>query len=141
MKTLWTIAVMGLFCGIGCNTMTRTYHYRVVVANLGDQIVTANRVFDSTGEYNYGCGHIGPAGYKTNAGPMETAPNDVFTVRWTDEQQREHEQKFDLRNAVKRHFKGEIVFVYGPDNKLAVEIWDPPHQYPIPPRPSLSFVW
>jgi hypothetical protein len=108
----------------------------VVVVNLGEERITENRIFDSSGEYNYGCGNIGPTGYKANAGPMETAPNDVFTVRWKDEQQREQEQKFDLRERVKRSFKGEIVLVYGADSKLIVEIWDPPKQYPLPPRPK-----
>ncbi|MEY4940287.1 MAG: hypothetical protein RIQ93_2022 [Verrucomicrobiota bacterium] len=116
--------------------MARTYSYRIVVVNLGDERITENRIFDSSGEYNYGCGNIGQSGYAANAGPMETAPNDVFTVRWKDSEKREREEKFDLRERVKSSFKGEIVFVYGSDNKLAVQIWDSPKQYPIPPRPK-----
>jgi hypothetical protein len=63
---------------------------------------------------------------------METAPNDVFTVRWKGAQGQMQEQKFDLRERVQRSFKGEIVFVYQADNTFKVEIVHPPERYPIP---------
>jgi hypothetical protein len=134
--SLLAIALMGFFCHMGCHSMARTYPYRVVVVNVGSENITENRIFDSSGEYNYGCGNIGPSGYAANAGPMETAPNDVFTVRWKDGQKREREQTFDLRQQVKRDFKGEIVFIYGKDNNLTVEVFELQRQYPIPPRPK-----
>ncbi len=80
--------------------------------NLSQEKITENQIFDSSGEYNYGCGNSVPSGYAANAGPMESSPNDVFTVRWKDAQGQAHEQKFDLRQRVKPNFKGEIVFVY-----------------------------
>jgi hypothetical protein len=58
----------------------------------------------------------------------------VFTVRWKDAQGQKQEQKFDLRERVKRNFKGEIVFVYKADKTLKVEIVNPPERYPIPPQ-------
>ena len=136
MKTILTVALMGLFCFIGCNSMARTYPYRVIVVNLSDKGITENRVLDSSGKYNYGSGSIGPFIYKANAGPMETAPNDVFTVRWKDEQNEEHEQKLDLRKRVKRGFKGEIVFIHGADKRFTFEVYESQRQYQIPSRPK-----
>lgn len=130
------MALMVLLCGTGCNSMARTYAYRIVVVNVGDERITENRIFDSSGKYNYGCGNIGPSGYAANAGPMETAPDDVFTVRWKDSEKREREQKFDLRERVKRGFKGEIVFIYGKSSTLTVEVFQSQREYPIPPRPK-----
>lgn len=68
---------------------------------------------------------------------METPPNDVFIVRWKDAQGKAHEQRFDLRERVKRSFKGEIVFVYQADKTFKAEVVNPPERYLIPPqRPS-----
>jgi hypothetical protein len=112
--------------------IAREYHYRVVVVNLSQEKITENQIFDSSDEYNYGCGNSVPSGYAANAGPMETAPNDVFTVRRKDARGQAHEQKFDLRKRVKRNFKGEIVFVYQADKTFKVEVVNPPERYPIP---------
>jgi len=116
----------------GCQMIARDYHYRIVVVNLSQERIVETQVLDSTDEYNYGAGSMSPSGYANNAGPMETPPNDVFIVRWKDAQGQAQEQKFDLRQRVKRNFKGEIVFVYNSDGKFTVEIVNPPDRYPIP---------
>lgn len=119
-----------------CQMIARDYHYKIVVVNLSQERITETQVLDSTDEYNYGGGILSPSGYKANMGPMSSPPNDVFIVRWRDYQGDKHEQKFDLRERVKRSFKGEIVFVYGQSNTFAVQIVDPPSRYPIPPQRS-----
>jgi len=116
----------------GCQMVAGNYPYEVIVVNHSNTAIDENRVFDSSGEFNYGCGYIGPSGYKSNAGPMETAPNDLFVVRWRDAQGLAHEQKLDLRKRVKSSFKGELVFVYRVDGKFTVEIVNAPDRYPIP---------
>jgi hypothetical protein len=60
----------------------------------------------------------------------------VFTVRWKDDRGKAHKQKCDLRERVKRGFKGEVVFVYGTNGKFTVEIVESPQRYPIPQRPQ-----
>jgi hypothetical protein len=128
-----TLATLVLGLGLsGCQMIARDYYYRIIVVNLSQEKITENRIFDSSGEYNYGCGTSVPSGYASNAGPMETIPNDEFTVSWKDAQGQAHEQKFDLRKRVKRNFKGEIVFVYKADKIFGVEIVNPPDRYPIP---------
>jgi hypothetical protein len=130
-----TLATLVLSLGFsGCQMIARDYYYQVVIVNLSSAEIDENRVIDSSGEHNYGSGYIGPSGYKANAGPMETVPNDVFIVRWKDAQGQAHEQKFDLRKRVKRNFKGEIVFVYQADKTFKVEVVNPPERYPIPPQ-------
>ncbi len=132
------LATLALGLGLsGCQMIARDYYYRIVLVNLSQEKITETRVLDSSGEYNYGCGNLVPSGYAANAGPMETAPNDVFTVRWKDGKGHEHQQIFDLRERVKRTFKGEIVFIHGVDKKFTVETFASQRQYPIPPqRPS-----
>jgi hypothetical protein len=112
----------------------RQYNYKIVVANVSSEKVFENEIIDSADEYNYGAGIMSPAGYANNAGPMSSPPNDVFTVRWKDAAGRAHEQRCDLRERVKRNFKGEIVFVYKADKAFHVEIVHPPARYPIPPQ-------
>jgi hypothetical protein len=118
----------------GCQMIAREYHYRVVLVNLSKEQIPESQVLESTDTYRYGGGILAPSGYSAHAGPMETAPNDVFIVRWKDAQGQAHERMFDLRERVKRSFKGEIVFVYGTDKTFAVEIVHPPERYPIPPQ-------
>jgi hypothetical protein len=130
-----TLATLVLGVGLsGCQMIARDYYFRIVVVNLGQERITENQVLDSTDEYNYGAGIMSPSNYANNAGPMSSPPNDVFTVRWKDAQGQKQEQKFDLRERVKRNFKGEIVFVYKADKTLKVEIVNPPERYPIPPQ-------
>lgn len=117
-----------------CQMIGRDYHYRVVLVNLSQNVIPESQVLDGTGKYRYGGGILIASGYSAHAGPMETAPNDVFTVHWKDQQRVSHEQKFDLRKRVKPSFEGEIVFVYGANKTFAVEIVDPPNRYPIPPQ-------
>lgn len=134
---LATLATLLLGLGLsGCQMIAREYHYRILVVNLSAERITETRILDSTDQYNYGGGVISPSISKGNAGPMETPPNDVFIVRWKDAQGRAQEQKFDLRQRVKRSFKGEIVFVYQADKTFTAEIVHPPERYPIPPQRS-----
>jgi hypothetical protein len=117
--------------------IAREFHYRVVLVNLSKEQIPESQVLESTDTYRYGGGILSPSGYSAHAGPMETPPNDVFMVRWKDARGNAHEQKFDLRERVKRSFTGEIVFVYRADKTFTVEIVHPPMRYPIPPqRPS-----
>jgi hypothetical protein len=132
---LATLATLVLGLGLsGCQMIAREYHYRVVLVNLSQNVIPESQVLDSTDTYRYGGGILIPSGYSAHAGPMETPPNDVFIVRWKDAQGQAHEQKFDLRERVKRNFKGEIAFVYQADRTLKVEIVHPPERYPIPPQ-------
>jgi hypothetical protein len=132
---LATLATLMLGLGLsGCQMIARDYNYQIVVVNLSQERVTETQVLDSTDEYNYGGGILSPSGYKANMGPMSSPPNDLFIVRWKDAQGKAQEQKFDLRERVKRSFKGEIVFVYREDKAFAVEIVNPPGRYPIPPQ-------
>lgn len=134
---LVTLAALALGLVLsGCQMIARDYNYQIVVVNLSQERVTETQVLDSTDEYNYGGGILSPSGYKANMGPMSSPPNDVFIVRWKDAQGKAQEQKFDLRERVKRSFKGEIVFVYKADRAFAVEIVNPPERYPIPPQRS-----
>lgn len=129
------LAILILGLGLSsCQMIARDYYYRVVVVNISQERITENQVLDSTDEYNYGAGVMSPAGYANNAGPMSSPPNDVFTVRWKNAQGQAQEQKFDLRQRMKRSFKGEIVFVYQADETFKVEIVHPPERYPIPPQ-------
>jgi hypothetical protein len=118
----------------GCQIIAREYHYRVVLVNISESVVLESEVTDGTDAYRYGGGILSPSGYSAHAGPMETAPNESFIVRWKDAEGRVHEQRFDLRERVKRGFKGEIVFVYKADKAFHVEIVHPPARYPIPPQ-------
>jgi hypothetical protein len=128
-----TLVTLVLGLGLsGCQMIAREYHYRVVLVNLSPNQIPESQVLDNTDTYRYGGGVLVPSGYSAHAGPMETPPNDVFIVRWKDAQGRAHEQKFDLRERVKRSFNGEIVFVYKADKVFAVEIVNPPDRYPIP---------
>lgn len=132
---LATLATLLLGLGLsGCQMIAREYHYRVVLVNLSQSVIPESQVLDSTDTYRYGGGILNPSGYSAHAGPMETAPSDVFIVRWKDAQGQAHEQKFDLRERVKRSFKGEIVFVYQADKTFKVEVVNPPERYPIPPQ-------
>ncbi|MCX6934318.1 MAG: hypothetical protein NTZ29_16810 [Verrucomicrobia bacterium] len=132
---LATLATLMLGLGLsGCQMIAREYRYRVVLVNLSQNVIPESQVLDSTDTYRYGGGVLIPSGYSAHAGPMETSPNDVFIVRWKDAQGQAHEQKFDLRERVKRSFKGEIVFVYKAEKAFAVEIVNPPDRYPIPPQ-------
>jgi hypothetical protein len=132
---LVTLAALALGLGLsGCQMIAHDYNYQIVVVNLSQERVTETQVLDSTDEYNYGGGILSPSGYKANMGPMSSPPNDVFIVRWKDAQGKAQEQKFDLRERVKRSFKGEIVFVYKANKVFAVEIVNPPERYPIPPQ-------
>jgi hypothetical protein len=128
-----TLATFVLGLGLsGCQMIAGEYHYRVVLVNLSQSVIPESQVLDSTDTYRYGGGILIPSGYSAHAGPMETAPNDLFIVRWKDAQGKAQEQKFDLRGRVKHSFKGEIVFVYQSDKTFAVEIVNPPERYPIP---------
>ena len=130
-----TLATLMLCLGLsGCQMIAREYHYRVVLVNLSKEQIPESQVLESTDTYRYGGGILSPSGYSAHAGPMETAPNDVFIVRWKDAQGQTHERNVDLRNRVKRSFKGEIVFVYSRDQTFTVEVVDPPERYPIPPQ-------
>ncbi len=130
-----TLVTLALGLGLsGCQMIARDYYYRILVVNLSEERITETQVLDSTDEYNYGGGIVIPSSAKINAGPMSTPPNDFFIVRWKDAQGKAHEQKFDLRERVKRNFKGEIVFVYQADKTFKVEIVNPPERYPIPPQ-------
>ncbi|MBX3737160.1 MAG: hypothetical protein KF715_10750 [Candidatus Didemnitutus sp.] len=130
-----TLATLVLGLGLsGCQMIAREYYYRILVVNLSEERITETKVLDSTDEYNYGGGIVIPSSAKINGGPVSSRPNDVFTVRWKDAQEQAHEQKFDLRQRVKRNFKGEIVFVYGADKAFKVEVVNPPERYPIPPQ-------
>jgi hypothetical protein len=132
-----TLATLIVGLGLcGCQVLAREYHYRVVLVNLSTEVIPESRVLESTDTYRYGGGVVPVSGYSAHAGPMETAPNDIFTLRWKDGQGRDHEQKFDLRKRVERSFKGEIVFVYKPDKTFTVEIVQPPARYAIPPQGS-----
>jgi len=136
MKIILSIALFAMICGSGCNSMARSYPYRVVVVNLSQEPITENRVLDSSGKYNYGVGNVGLLGYKVIAGPMQTSPSDEFTVTWKDSQQRVHTQKIDVRSRVRSNFKGELVFVFGADRKFTVEIYESHREYPMPRRPG-----
>src|SRR5690242_4693474 len=110
------LATLTLGLGLsGCKMIARDYHYQIVAVNLSHDRITETQVLDGTDEHDYGCGNLVPSGYAANAGPMSSPPNDKFTVRWKDARGQVHEQKFDLRERVKRNFKGEIVFVYQAD--------------------------
>jgi hypothetical protein len=141
MKIL-TLATLTLGLGLsGCQMIARDYRYQIVTVNLSQERITETHILDSTDEYDYGCGNLVPSGYANNAGPMSSPPNDVFTVRWKDTQGKAHEQKFDLRERLKRNFKGEIVFVYQAHKTFTFEIVEPPARYPIPvqkPNPDKS---
>ena len=119
-----------------CNSMGRDYNYRIVVVNVSSEKITENQVLDSTAKYDYGCGSLSPHGYAANAGPMDSPPNDVFTVRWVNALKQQQKQVFDLRARVDRSFRGEIVFVHGADKKFAVDIVAAPNQYPVPVTPK-----
>jgi hypothetical protein len=110
----------------------RSYEYEVILVNLSEERIFETEVLEGSNKYNYGGGILGPAGYSGNSGPMATPPNDVFIVRWKNSNGQRHEEKFDLRSRVKSSFSGEIVFVFGPERKFAVEVVDPPARYPIP---------
>ncbi len=140
---LTTLATLVLGLGLsGCQMAARDFHYQIVVLNLSQERITETQVLDSTDEYNYGGGTISPKVYKVNTGPMSSPPNDVFGLRWKDAQGRTQEQKFDLRERVKRRFKGEIVFVHGPDMKFSVLIFKKQDEYQklLPPPPDTSNV-
>lgn len=130
-----TLVLVSILSG-ACTLAAKSFPYRVIVVNLSNETIEGNKVIDSSGSSNYGGGIVVSYGYKCDAGPMDTPPNDIFTVRWTDEKKATHEQKFDLREKVKRGFKGEIVFVYGADRKFSVEICAEQRQYPIPQKPK-----
>ena len=136
MKMLIKLSVLALVLGGACTLGAKSYPYRVIVVNLSNDTISGNQILDSSGKCNYGGGIVGPYVYKCDAGPMETAPNDIFTVRWTDEKKATHEQKFDLREKVKRSFKGEIVFIFDAERKFSVEICAEHGQYPIPQKPK-----
>jgi hypothetical protein len=119
-----------------CQMIARDYDFRVVVVNLSRTEITENQIIDSTDEYNYGCGILVPSGYAAINGPMSSAPNDIFTVRWKDPARRQHEQKLDLRERMKSNFSGEIVFIYGTDGQFTVEVFDQQRAYPMPPLPK-----
>jgi len=123
--------VLGLSC---CQMIAHDYHYRIVQVNLSQKEIPETQVVDSTDTYRYGGGVLIASGYSAHAGPMNTPPDDVFILRWKDDQGKAHEQKFDLRDRVKRNFKGEIVFVYKADKTFTVEVVSPPERYPIPPQ-------
>ena len=130
-----------LILGIGLSggpMLARDYHYRIVTVNLSHERITDAQIFDSTMEINYGGGILGPSGYKADAGPMSSPPNDVFTVRWKDAGGKSHEQKFDLRKRVERSFQGEVVFVYDAERSFRAEIVNPPQRYPIPDQRKKS---
>jgi hypothetical protein len=136
MKPLSSVFLGILLVLVGCHTITRLYDFEIAVVNLSKYEITENKVIDGTERYNYGAGILVPSSYAGNAGPMESPPDDVFTVKWKDDRKQPQEQKFDLRGRVKRGFKGEIVFVYGADRKFTVEVVNPPNRYPIPPQKS-----
>lgn len=129
MKIVMFVAfVVGL--GLSCSQLiARDYHYQIVIVNLSQKEVAEVQILDSTGEYGYGGGIISPNVYKVNTGPMSSPPNDDFVLRWKDLQGQAHEQKFDLRQRVKRRFNGEIVFVYQSDMTFIVKIFKIQDEY------------
>jgi hypothetical protein len=120
----------------GCTVVQARFHYRVVVANHSEAAMHSASVIDSSGRYDYGVGFVAPLSYKANAGPMETAPNDEFILRWLDASQKVHEQRVDLRSRIRNNFKGELVFIYGPDGKVSVESNEHQGRYRISPNPQ-----
>ena len=102
------------------------------MVNLSKETVVESKILERSGRYSYGGGILIPAGYSSNAGPMETPPNDIFILIWKDSNGVRHEDRFDLRSRVKSSFKGEIVFVFGQTSKFDVEIVERPNRYPIP---------
>jgi hypothetical protein len=133
-------SVWGLVLGFcACQIIAGDYDFRVVVVNLGSREVTEVQVIDGSGKNDYGGGILVPSGYKANAGPMSSPPNDIFMVRWKDSQNQDRLQKFDLRRRLKRNFDGEIVFIHGEDEKFTVEVFDQQRGYEMPTEAHRRF--
>jgi hypothetical protein len=132
LATLATFVLSLALCG--CQMTARDYYYRILVVNLSQEQITETQVLDSADRYDYGGGIVISSSAKIHAGPMSSPPNDEFTVRWKDARGHPHEQKFDLRERVKRGFEGDLAFVYRVDQTLAVEVVHPPARFPIPPQ-------
>lgn len=131
MKFFSFALLLGLLLS-GGQLLARDYRYHIVIVNLSDERISDIQIFDSTQKFNYGGGYLVSLGYKSNAGPQSTPPNDVFTVRWLDAGNEARQQEFDLTKQIKTSFRGEIVFVFGEDKTFSVEIMNPPKRYPIP---------
>jgi hypothetical protein len=62
--------------------------------------------------------HIVAKTWKTYSGPYKYPPNDLYTVRWIDENGDYYSAEADFRTAISKKFKGYLVFKVNSQNNL-----------------------
>ena len=62
--------------------------------------------------------HIVAKTWKTYSGPHKHPPNDLYTVRWIDENGDHYSAEADFRTAISKKFQGYLIFKINSQNNL-----------------------
>jgi hypothetical protein len=104
-----------------CSIFTLYYDYSVNAKNVGKKMIDDVEIESSSGFW-HGTGYLSGNAMKGLGGLQSVPPDDIYTIIVERRNQMPIKKVIDLRDKVKKSFRGDMIFVIDDHNHISCEL-------------------